>query len=123
VVVAAAGCGDGFAPPDGAEHYDPPAVYSILWQETEDCAQLTGTMSRVHWYMIPGTSTLPCDYGDCRGLWEAPHNIYLSDVAAHDFFGDNFFTVRHEILHDLVGQPGHPAVFQQCGLLRDEAPG
>lgn len=79
-------------------------------------------MSRVRWFVVPGSTTFPCEYGDCRGLWVAPHTIYLSDVAAHGFFGD-FFTVKHEILHDLVGQPGHPDVFQQCGLLRDEAPG
>lgn len=45
-----------------------------------------------------------------------------SQLAAHDFFADDFFTVQHEILHDLVGQPGLPPVFEQCGLLRTGCP-
>ena len=123
-VLLAGGCtGDAVSPLAGAEYFDPPATYSSLWTEVEGCSALTGTMSRVRWYVVPGTTTFECAYGACRGLWVAPHDIYLSDVAAHDFFGDNFFTVKHEILHDLVGHPGHPPVFQQCGLLRTDAPG
>ncbi|HXO86575.1 MAG TPA: hypothetical protein VN803_13730 [Gemmatimonadales bacterium] len=124
VALLAAGCkGDVLAPVDGAEPFDPPATYSVLWTEVETCSQLTGSMSLVNWYIVPGTTTFKCEYGACRGLWVAPHSIYLSDVAAHDFFGDDFFTVRHEILHDLVGHPGHPQVFEDCGLLRPDAPG
>jgi hypothetical protein len=124
VIVLAGACGgDAFSPVAGAEPFDPPATYSNLWSEVEACSQLTGSMSLVDWYVVPGTTTFKCEYGACRGLWVAPHGIYLSDVAAHDFFGDDFFTVRHEILHDLVGHPGHPPVFEQCGLLRPDAPG
>lgn len=123
VTALGVGCaGDAFSPVAGAEPFDPPATYSVLWSEVEACSQLTGTMSLVDWYMVPGTTTFKCEYGNCRGLWVSPHDIYLSDVAAHDFFGDNFFTVKHEILHDLVGEPGHPPVFEQCGLLRPDAP-
>ncbi len=120
---AGACSGDVFQPIDGAEPFDPPAPYDVLWTEVEGCSGLTGTMARVDWYIVPGTTTFDCEYGACRGLWIAPHKIYLSDVAAHDFFGDDFFTVRHEILHDLVGHAGHPPVFEQCGLLRPDAPG
>ncbi len=80
-------------------------------------------MLRVQWYIVPGTTTFPCDYGSCRGLWVSPHSIYLSDAAAHDYFFEDFFTVKHEILHDLVGKPGHPPVFEQCGLLRIDSLG
>jgi len=122
--VLAGACGDALsAPVAGAEPFDPPATYSNLWTEVEGCSSLTGSMPLVRWYIVPGTTTFPCQYGACRGLWEAPHSIYLSDFAAHNFFGDDFFTVKHEILHDLVGKPGHPPVFQQCGLLRTGAPG
>lgn len=124
LVGLAAGCsGDAFQPVEGAEPFVPPAAYDVLWTEVEDCSALTGTMSRVSWFLVPGTTTFDCEYGACRGLWVAPHKIYLSDVAAHNFFRDNFFTVKHEILHDLVGEPGHPPVFEQCGLLRPGAPG
>ena len=123
IVLAGACTGDAFAPVEGAEPFDPPAVYSNLWTEVEGCSRLIGAMSRVQWYIVPGTTTFPCEYGNCRGLWVAPHSIYLSDVAAHDFFADDFFTVKHEILHDLVGHPGHPTVFETCELLRPDAPG
>ena len=122
-VVLSGACGDGLSAPLGAERFDPPAVYTVLWGEVETCAGVQGSMSVVHWYVVPKTLTFPCEYGACRGLWVAPHSIYLSDAAAHDTFFEEFFTVKHEILHDLVGAPGHPPVFQQCGLLRDEAPG
>jgi hypothetical protein len=123
IVLAGACSGDVSSPVAGAEPFDPPATYSNLWTEVEACSQLTGSMSLVNWYVVPGTTTFTCEYGACRGLWVAPHDIYLSDVAAHDFFGDNFFTVKHEILHDLVGHAGHPPVFDKCGLLRPDAPG
>src|SRR4051812_48984610 len=89
-VVLAGGCGDALSVPFGAERFEPPATYTILWGQVEECAQLQGTMSRVRWYVVPKTLTFPCEYGDCRGLWEAPHHIYLSDAAAHDTFFENF---------------------------------
>lgn len=123
VVVLASGCADAFSPPAGAEPFDPPASYSDFWIQVQNCSHLSGDPTRVDWYVVPGTVTFPCAYGSCRGLWVAPHNIYLSDVAAHDLFGESFFTVKHEILHDLVGRAGHPPVFEQCGLLRSDSLG
>ena len=119
----AAGCGEAFSPPAGAEPFDPPAAYSDFWIQVQNCSHLSGDMTRVQWYVVRGTLTFPCAYGACRGLWAAPHNIYLSDAAADDLFAENFFTVKHEILHDLVGRTGHPPVFQQCGLLRTDSLG
>ena len=120
---AAACAEEAFSPPAGAERFDPPPAYSDFWTEVQNCSQLSGDSSRVNWYIVRGTVTFPCAYGDCRGLWVAPHDIYLSDGAASDVFFENFFTVKHEILHDLVGQAGHPPVFEQCGLLRTDSLG
>ena len=120
--MALAGCADAFAPPQGAERwYPPPVVFDNLWSQVEGCAQLSGDMRLVRWYVVPRTMTFPCAWGDCRGLWSAPHNIYLSHAAAHNLFLDDFFTVRHEMLHDLVGHAGHPPVFEQCGLMRTDS--
>ena len=127
LIVALAGCVDALAPPAGAVTFEPPFEFGALWQQVETCSQLSGDLERVHWYVVPGISTFPCPSGECRGLWIGPHDIYLSHAAAHDLFQDDFFTVKHEMLHDLVGaaglspvaRAGHPPVFQRCGLLRD----
>lgn len=123
LAVALAGCVDAFSPPPGSEPYLPPAVYEIYWQQVESCSQLTGDMARIRWFIVPGTTTFPCPYGNCRGLWVAPHDVYLSDAAAHNLFLENFFTVKHEMLHDLIAQPGHPPAFEQCGLMRPHSVG
>jgi hypothetical protein len=120
----AAGCGEEpFSPPAGAEPFDPPPAYSDFWTQVQSCSHLSGDSTLVQWYVVRGTATFPCAYGACRGLWAAPHSIYLSDAAAHDLFAEDFFTVKHEILHDLVGRAGHPPVFQECGLLRTDSLG
>ena len=57
------------------------------------------------------------DAANSQGMWTSPHRIYLSEFARSDSAGD-YFTVRHEILHDLLGAGGHPPVFRTCNLLR-----
>lgn len=120
--MALAGCADAFSPPEGAERwYPPPVVFDNLWSQVEDCSKLSGDMHRVLWYIVPGTTTFPCRWGNCLGEWSAPHYIYLSDAAAHNLLLEDFFTVKHEMLHDLVGHAGHPPVFEQCGLMRKDS--
>ena len=102
-----AGCGgDALSPRvDGAEPFDPPDTYGILWTEVETCSGLTGSMSLVSWYVVPRTTTFPCEYGQCAGLWEAPHDIYLSDAAAHDHAGIESFDLGAHVLADAAGEP------------------
>jgi len=110
-------CLDPFAPPPGTYAFDPPSAYRVAWQQVENCSGLRGDFARVHWFAIPG-AFFPCAEGNCQGIWAPPHRIYLSDFARSDSAG-NYFTVRHEILHDLLdGKGGHPPVFRTCGLLR-----
>jgi len=117
LVFVATGCGDAFAPPPGTTPLDPPPIYSDLWREVEACSGVSGNMDVIRWFMVQGGSFL-CGLHFCDGLWVSPHNIYLSDLAAHDLQGDNYLTVRHEMLHELIRKPGHPPVFSQCHLLR-----
>ena len=63
----------------------------------------------------------PCLGRLCRGVWVEPHDIYIAEGYL-DASGNDYFTVRHEILHDLVQYPGHPKVFNACGLARNEFP-
>src|SRR6267378_8629223 len=90
-VLLAAGCREAFfSPPVGAEPFTPPAAYSDFWIQVQNCSHLAGEMTRVQWFVVPGTTTFPCSYGACRGLWVAPHDVYLSDAAAHDLFAETF---------------------------------
>ena len=111
------GCLDPFAPPIGTHRIDPPPAYRTAWQTVEDCSGLHGDFNRVIWYLIP-QPFYRCGERNCLGTWKPPHNIYLSAIAAVDS-GSRYFTVRHEILHDLLGGGSdHPTVFATCGLRR-----
>ena len=105
--------------PIGTDRFDPPAVYRNAWQEVEQCSALHGEFERVRWFAVP-QSSFPCGEGNCLGFWIEPHDVYLSERARSDSAAQlsRYFTVRHEILHDLVGRSGHPPVFATCDLLR-----
>lgn len=121
-VAATWGCRDLFAPPPGSRAFDPPRVYRNLWQEVEDCSGLLGDFDRVRWFVVP-ESFFWCGDETCAGLWRSPHDVYLSEVAQSDS-GGHYFTVRHEMLHDLLaGGADHPPVFSGCGLRRPWAVG
>ena len=97
--------------PFGALPFDPPAEYARYWQYMEDCLQRTGDLSRIKWFVVPG-STFQCpDGGRCDGLWVRPHTIYLARRRMSDSV-----LVQHEMLHDLLQLGDHLAVFERCGV-------
>ncbi|HEU4649532.1 MAG TPA: hypothetical protein VFS33_10770 [Gemmatimonadales bacterium] len=51
---------------------------------------------------MPGES-FDCPGGKCVGRWNSGHKIYIASAYA-----DNEMVVRHEMLHELIGHPGHP---------------
>jgi len=122
MAVVCMGCVDAFAPPVGAYRFDPPLAYRAAWQYVEECSGLRGNLFRVRWYAVP-QDTFPCGEGrTCLGVWNAPHDIYVTEAARDDSAGQ-YLTVRHEMLHDLLGGGGsngeaHPPVFVECGLMR-----
>ncbi len=91
----------GFAP-EGDVPMEPPAVYREWWAKTEACSGRTGNFDRLRWSVVEGRS-FPCSSGECAGHWRSDHHIYL----AGDWVMDEM-VVRHEMLHDLLGRPGHP---------------
>jgi hypothetical protein len=116
ILVAAAGCTDPVSPPPGAVPLDPPPAFRVAWQQVETCSGLSGAFDRVRWFLVP-QPTWRCGDGNCTGLWHAPHDIYLSEIAVTDS-SSGYITVRHEILHDLLGGGSdHPVVFGTCHLL------
>jgi hypothetical protein len=100
IVCSLTGC-NRFEPSEYAP-LDPPAQYRAWWDSTEACSGLQGNFDRVHWFVVPGED-FECPTGRCSGRWEEPHTVYLAEGwMAHEM------VVRHEMLHDLIGHPGHP---------------
>jgi hypothetical protein len=116
VVLGLAGCG---FDPEGDVPMNPPAVYREWWAKTEACSGISKPFEQVRWYEIEGEG-FPCPSGTCAGRWQKEHTIYLaSRWAQHEM------VVRHEMLHALIGEPGHPPeLFEQaCPLTWTTWPG
>ena len=121
--VAAAGCEVPTAP-RGDMLRMPPAAFSQWWQEVEQCSGVSGDLARVDWYVVPcadGEAGFTCDVtpdGLCAGEWRAPHVIQLA--GPNRFFPAGYvqdeWTVKHEMLHDLLGTADHPQAFKTCHL-------
>jgi hypothetical protein len=107
-IVGLAACGgdrlvDPPLPPD-AELFAPPGVYSTWWNMTQACSGLTGSLGAVTWYK---TSQVLHDVGTgdvIIGYWTAGSNRIVMLTSAMLDGG----AVRHEMLHSLIGQGGHP---------------
>jgi hypothetical protein len=100
LVILLGGCGQ-FEPAHD-QRINPPASYEAWWSSTEACSGRTGSFSSVQWFMVPGHS-FDCPNGKCVGRWEGKHKIYIAEDWLH-----SEMVVRHEMLHDLIGRPGHP---------------
>ena len=97
--------------------------YATWWTEDVECSGLTGDLQDVEWYVVPADSDggFWCEDGPdhtCAGEWVAPHSIYLAgpNKSYPQGYAADEWTVRHEMLHELVGRPGHPRVFDDCHL-------
>jgi hypothetical protein len=99
LLLGVGGCG---FDPEGDQPLDPPAVYREWWAKTEACSGRRGFFDRVQWSVVEGRS-FPCSSGQCAGHWNTNHHIFLASEWAMDEM-----VVRHEMLHDLLGRPGHP---------------
>lgn len=97
--VALSGCS---FDPEGDTPLSPPPVYREWWAKTQACSGRTGNFDRVSWSVVAGES-FPCSSGECVGHWRTDHHIFLAGAWAM-----NEMVVRHEMLHDLIGHPGHP---------------
>ncbi len=55
--------------PEGAIQMEAPLSYQGWWDKTESCAELTGRMDQVTWYVVPGVSTFQTESGEKVGFW------------------------------------------------------
>lgn len=91
--------------PAGAEPLVAPPVYATWWAMTEACAGVSGSLDRIHWYVLPGATRVPYPgRPDVISYWtSAGNSIVLAGAEALN--GGN---VRHEMLHALLRVAGHP---------------
>jgi hypothetical protein len=94
-----------------------PIQYGLWWQMVESCSGLSGDLATVRWYVQPGVETLQVSgIFDAAGVWFSYGNrILLTESSVAD--GP---TVRHEMLHALLGsgeKDPHPKLYfrQRCG--------
>jgi hypothetical protein len=99
LVAGLAACG---FEPAGDVPISAPDVYREWYAKTEACSGLTGSFDRIKWYEVPGDG-FDCPSGRCAGRWNSDHHIYISAA-----FLEDEMVVRHEMLHELIGHPGHP---------------
>jgi hypothetical protein len=105
--VALAGCRGLTDPPlpAGAERFAPPPVYARWWAMVEACAGETRPLGDVAWYRAPGASSVPAGRGGAvTGYWSRPGDR----IVLAGFYAEDGGLVRHEMLHALVRERGHP---------------
>src|SRR5260221_9948367 len=94
------------AVPPGAVPYLAPAFYGTWGHLTEQCSGMSGSLSNVHWYIIPGVSLFVLN-----GQLVTGYSVALANqiVLAGDMVNDGP-AVRHEMPHQLLGAgiTGHP---------------
>jgi len=117
LLLALAACTDLFGPrlpADASALPQVPVQYATWWRMTEACSGLHGDFNAVQWYES-GDDPIALEGKDYDGYWFGSHDrILISPSHLRD--GG---TVRHEMLHALLGGGGHPLEFfaVRCGAV------
>jgi hypothetical protein len=90
--------------PADAEQFVPPRVYSTWWKLTEECSGLAGPLAAVSWFRTARGLQDPRTGRAIPAYWSSGTNRIV--VAGYALFDAG--AVRHEMLHSLIGKPGHP---------------
>lgn len=111
------------------EKMEPWPEFPLWWKEISQCSGLHGDLKRINWWLIL-KKDIPCYIDEketaCYGIWQEPHNIYLSKTVLRQYnsekgtlaYEESRKRVQHEMLHDLLGTnvKGHPYVFDYCDV-------
>jgi hypothetical protein len=81
-----------------------PAVYALWWNMVEACSGITRPLADVKWFQVPNDTFINVKGDFVSGYWSAPSNEIV--VAGASVFERSL--IRHEMLHALLRQPGHP---------------
>jgi hypothetical protein len=97
--------------PSGAEPFVAPAVYSRWWDLTQACSGRRRDLQQITWYRVPGDRFL-LRGEPVGGYWDGQRNA----IVLADSLVENGPFVRHEMLHALPAEAGHPTEFvDACG--------
>jgi hypothetical protein len=93
-----------------------PAAYADWFRRTEACSGLSKNFSTIQWYVVEGVETFPTSAGPKVGMWIREGNTDRIVIAGN--YSDTEMVVRHEMLHALLGEEGHPASYfvERCHL-------
>jgi len=102
--------------PDGAVSFEAPTAYVTWWDRTSECSGISGDMARVEWYVVPDVATFPTEQGEKVGIrvrtGDRIQIVLAGQYQLHEM------VVRHEMLHALLREPGHPDEYftERCRL-------
>jgi len=102
--------------PDNAVAISAPQSYQEWWAKTEACSGRRGNLRHIEWYVVPDVSEFMTSQGEKVGLW-SHSSAGVRIVIAGDYL-ESELVVRHEMLHALLDQEGHPPEYfvDKCHL-------
>ena len=82
----------------------------------ERCSGLTGDFARIRWYHVSGSRVRAPEAGGYAAAVTYPS---LHTIVIADFYANDTFVVRHEVMHDLADVTSHPPEWfdGRCGDL------
>lgn len=102
IVMLLCGCTTATEPAEPSAPISALPDYRQWFEETKACSGLKGSFDDLNFHVVSG-DRFTCASGQCVGMWVAPNHIYIAQpYLRHEM------VVRHEMLHALIGQPGHP---------------
>ncbi len=102
--------------PLGATEMPVPVSYQEWHAKTEACSGLSGDFSTIKFYVVHGVETFSTKAGAKVGEWTS-NGVTSRIVIAGNYRGHEM-VVRHELLHSLLREEGHPTAYfvDRCGL-------
>ena len=95
--------------PAGAVPVPLTAQYRSWFESTQECSGLRGDLAAVQFYVVPGVETFATPDGQKVGEWIAEQGNHRIIIAGN--YQGHEMVVRHELLHALLKQAGHPDEF------------
>ena len=105
--------------PAGAVPVPMTAQYQSWFRSTEACSGIRGTVENLQFYVVPGVETFATPDGQKVGEWISEGGNHRIVLAGN--YQDHEMVVRHELLHALLRQAGHPDEYfvNRCQLTWD----